>query len=86
MSINEAIPDGWIVKRAGRLADLNPWLIFYPGPVDTLHVAIPSRPGPMYTFPVWLTKKTLELRMPFGNVLVAMLIPIHSALGMQREN
>lgn len=29
-SINEAIPDGWIVKRAGRLADLNPWLIFYP--------------------------------------------------------
>lgn len=68
LSINLAMPDAWIMQRAGRLAVLNFWLILYPGPMDTFHVAIPSRPGATCTFPVWFTKKGLKLKMPFGNV------------------
>lgn len=80
------MPDRCILKRVGGLTDLNPWLIFYPGPLDTFHVAISSGPVPRGTFPVWLTKKALKLRMPFKNMLVTMIIPIHSALGIQNEN
>ena len=74
------------MKRVGGLTDLNSWLIFYPGPLDTFHVVISSKPVPRCTFPAWLTKKTLNLRMPFKNMPVTTIIPIHSALGMQNEN
>jgi len=49
-------------------------------------VAVSSGPVPRGTFPVWLTKKALKLRMPFKNMLVTTIIPIHSALGIQNEN
>ena len=72
------MPKRYIVKRVGGLTDLNPWLVFYSGPLDTFHVAISSRPVSRCIFPVWLTEKALKLRMPFKNILVTMIIPIHS--------